>query len=240
MADPGPCLHHQFSHCKFCLQCYKQHTKVTCKNIPCTIEKCPMRHPKPCRYFLFSAYCKFGDNCSFLHQAKNNKKIDDLENEVAKLRNDIEHLTKQLTEMNLTLTKLSKESTTPEMPCQKRIKPVSNSKLSVMEVIPARSYHQMDYIPQMDGSQFLNQVDHALVSNECENCGKTFESEGKLQEHIERYEFGCDECQICYTTKFHVDLHELEKHADSTYARDHVPYTTKLQFAAGCRVPTCV
>ena len=70
------------------------------------------------------------------------------------------------------------------------------------------------------------------------SLGSGFENEEKLQEHQDNYEFGCDECYICYKSKFHVDLHELEKHPDSTYARDHIPYPTKLQFAAGCRVPT--
>ena len=114
---------------------------------------------------------------------------------------------------------------------------------------------QQQAIPQLDGAssdviqasvQFLQDVEDveheqqaALENNlKCENCHNIFESEKNLQEHQEIHEFGCDECYICYKTKFHVDLHELEKHPHSTYARDHIPYTTKLQYAAGCRVPT--
>ena len=87
-------------------------------------------------------------------------------------------------------------------------------------------------------SRIKNSLHTDAWSNQCENCHAIFENERKLKEHQDKHEFGCDECYICYETKFHVDLHELEKHANSTYARDHIPYTTKLLFSAGCRVPT--
>ena len=92
------------------------------------------------------------------------------------------------------------------------------------------------HVPQAPGIYCLLQEDAVLEHSQpqCENCRQSFE----IEENLQKYEFGCDECYICYKSKFHVDLHELEKHPDTTYARDHIPYPTKLQFAAGCRVPT--
>ena len=99
-------------------------------------------------------------------------------------------------------------------------------------------------IPQIDGStevspghllqpQLAQDVDRgAPSSNKCENCHTRFETRKQLEDHNETYQFCCDEdeCNICFTSKFLVDLHELEKHPDTTYARDHIPDSTKLHF----------
>ena len=78
-------------------------------------------------------------------------------------------------------------------------------------------------IPQLDG---------ATSSNKCDNCNVDFETSNQLQHHNETYQFGCEECFICFTSKFYADLHELEKHPGTTYARDHIPNSTKLMFAS--------
>ena len=64
---------------------------------------------------------------------------------------------------------------------------------------------------------------------------EAFENETELNKHNEKFEFGCEDCSICFTSKLMYDLHELEKHPDSNYARDIIPQTTKLQFAAGVK-----
>ena len=48
-------------------------------------------------------------------------------------------------------------------------------------------------------------------------------------------QWGCDECFICYTSKFQAELPELEEHPDTFYVHDHNPTSTKLQFAARVR-----
>ena len=53
-----------------------------------------------------------------------------------------------------------------------------------------------------------------------------------MEQHNEMNEWGCDECYLCYTSKFFADLHELEIHPGTSYARDHIPKETKLQFAS--------
>ena len=78
-------------------------------------------------------------------------------------------------------------------------------------------------IPQLDG-----------VSNnsfKCDNCGVELESEKELENHDQTHQFGCDDCFLCFTSKFLADLHQLEKHPGTSYARDHIPSTTKMHFA---------
>ena len=91
-------------------------------------------------------------------------------------------------------------------------------------------------IPQLDGDQ-----DHVptpslpFKQQECDNCHEVFENETKLEEHNDKYKFGCEDCNMCFTSKLKYDFHELEKHSESSYVQDLIPPTTKLQFAAGYR-----
>ena len=73
--------------------------------------------------------------------------------------------------------------------------------------------------------------------SECNNCHRVFENKAELEKHNETYQFGCEDCFICFTSKFYADLHELELHDDpeNCYVRDHIPNSTKLQFAVGVR-----
>ena len=100
-------------------------------------------------------------------------------------------------------------------------------------------------IPQMDGlaeespihtSNYQPQhSQNADQGSKCDNCLTVFETKRQLEHHDETNQFGCEECYICFTSKFRADLHELEKHPDTSYVVNHIPYTTKLQFAAGFR-----
>ena len=90
-------------------------------------------------------------------------------------------------------------------------------------------------IPQVDGAMdtSISLLDEQLEATKykCENCGKTFLTEQTLQIHSDEYEWGCDECSLCLTSKYLADLHELEFHPDSTaYIRDHIPDCTKKLF----------
>ena len=263
MAD-NACFFHQYGHCKFGSHCRKNHTKETCSNFPCTLQTCVKRHPKLCRYFVMTGQCKFNDTCSFLHKQHNSEEVlSKQESEIVKLKEEIEALKKHVGDLQAIVDKMSNcENLRKSKVLDSTYTPSSTSSLTTLEHSTAENqfYH---HIPQLDGDshshplvpqahnlpQILpsqSQQSHqppfppypCAVTNNCENCGKIFNNETELKEHLDKHEYGCDECFICYRTKFHVDLHELEKHPESDYARDHIPYTTKLQFSAGCRVPT--
>jgi hypothetical protein len=52
------------------LGCKHFHTKYTCTNTQCDISTCSARHPRPCKYYSQSGFCKFGQSCSYGHQDK--------------------------------------------------------------------------------------------------------------------------------------------------------------------------
>ena len=79
-------------------------------------------------------------------------------------------------------------------------------------------------IPQLDGAA-------EAPSFKCDNCSKPFKTRSQLEHHDEKHPFGCDDCFLCFTSKFYADLHQLETHPETSYVRDHIPYSTKQQFA---------
>ena len=81
-------------------------------------------------------------------------------------------------------------------------------------------------IPQLDGC-----APDIPSPVQCADCHKVFETNEELNNHDETHEFGCEDCNLCFTTKQLCDLHELAKHPGSTYALNYIPYLTKLQFA---------
>ena len=64
----------------------------------------------------------------------------------------------------------------------------------------------------------------------CENCSEAFQAYELLKKHNEEHQFVCDDCFMCFTSQFHADLHELEKHPDSVYAVKYIPNSTKELF----------
>ena len=119
----------------------------------------------------------------------------------------------------------------------------NQSTTSVFTVSPEQSNFISNYgneIPQLDGKiDFNSPVSTTSLEIKFENCGKIFETEKRLKDHTDKHEWGCDDCLLCFTTKYSADLHELEYHGhdpDSlVYIRDHIPDTTKRLFAAGHR-----
>ena len=119
-----------------------------------------------------------------------------------------------------------------DLPCSNRPTQSILTTVTINPSSPAITNHEtQDYIPQLDG--------HIFSKFECENCGKNYESEEELKTHTDQHEWGCEDCLLCFTTKYSADLHELEHHADTpdsiAYIRDYIPETTKKMFAAGHR-----
>ena len=76
MEDQAICKHNQTGFCKFKLGCRNRHENGICpEEAGCSSRECPYRHPKACRNFSREAMCKFGDDCAYKHEKKNNKNI---------------------------------------------------------------------------------------------------------------------------------------------------------------------
>ena len=241
-ADESVCSFHQFGHCKFGSFCRKKHTIQTCKNYPCSVDKCPDRHPRPCKYFLASGHCKFFDDCSYLHLG--NPSEHEMQKEISLLKTEIEALKVAIEEMKV-LLKLS--------PPKRHQESVLSSEVSfqtLLSRVPVTSTNSSssitsipEAIPQYDGLEISHERFDSLNSSagkenhklldlifHCEFCSKTFETKETLKEHNAINEFCCDECDICYKTQVDVDLHELEVHPGTDYANTQIPYSTKILF----------
>ena len=64
------CKHNQKGFCKFGQQCRNRHEKEICGKSDCDQVDCEKRHPQPCRFFMIYEFCKFGDECAYLHKVR--------------------------------------------------------------------------------------------------------------------------------------------------------------------------
>ena len=64
------CKYYNGGYCKYKERCRFRHPGEVCKNHltgKCEVEKCPDRHPKPCKWFKLKTGCRRKDLCDFLH-----------------------------------------------------------------------------------------------------------------------------------------------------------------------------
>ena len=93
------CQFFKFGFCKFGTSCRNKHVATICENIQCDVRNCLLRHPRDCKYFRAYNRCKFDSYCMFKHVSNKTsdarsrfedndleKKIENLEEEVKKLK----------------------------------------------------------------------------------------------------------------------------------------------------------
>ena len=252
MATVTVCLHNKYGFCKHGEKCWKQHVEEICKNKACNTNECQKRHPRICRYYSVFKRCKFGEYCAFDHDVPldpileeikvMNDRMKALEKQIIDKNDEIkavmENLEKALCFMNprpevLTTSNNCSVSLPRSLSTQSSITMVNINRPS--DSIPTVKSNESN-IPQLDGQIISPSIIHQV---NCENCGKTFESEEILKTHTDEHEWGCDDCQLCFRNKQSADLHELEYHGDSpdslAYIHNHIPEETKRLYAAGHR-----
>ena len=89
------CFHNKFRFCKFGKRCFRLHENKLCENDNCNIQRCPLRHPKFCRYFGKYNNCKFGTYCKFRHD-----RIEAEEGEPRKYDEEIANLKSKIEDNN--------------------------------------------------------------------------------------------------------------------------------------------
>ena len=172
------------------------------------------------------------------------EKLEVIENEIEKKNEELKVTLARIDHAlsNLKRSALPVESNSPS----NSFTPPESSNMSALIKLNSNPLGQtsLGTIPQLDGCTHVAatnlQTQHhpefsPTDSKECDNYHRKFETKIQLEDHNDENQWGCDECFICYTSKFYADLHELEEHPDTSYLRDHIPTSTKLQFAAGVR-----
>ena len=120
------CIFNKYGYCKFKNTCRKQHIQEKCSNEKCEILKCSFRHPKICRYFRDFRNCKFGEWCSFRHEIKVNKDIEDmkkaLDAKIETYETKLKTLETCLAEKNLNISQLEEKLKNLETKIEKTLK----------------------------------------------------------------------------------------------------------------------
>ena len=154
--------------------CNKNHTLDTCTSFPCVKEDCHKRHPKLCRYFTVSGFCKFNQNCSYLHITSIKDQTSQLETEVVNLKLEILSLYNHVSELRSIVKRFSSSSTSSLV--KSRLKPVISQSTTSTALIttaptpvlfPNSSSQPEDSIPQLDGGFCPPCSDIPL---KCETC----------------------------------------------------------------------
>ena len=71
--DVKVCKHHQRGYCKFRRECQKHHENEICQERSGSSKDCRKRHPKVCKYFRESEFCKYGKGCAHAHVEQVNR-----------------------------------------------------------------------------------------------------------------------------------------------------------------------
>ena len=68
MEQVNICMHDYRGFCMFGDACEKKHFKETCNNKDCISSACHKIHPRFCYFSFTFGNCKFGHECSYLHE----------------------------------------------------------------------------------------------------------------------------------------------------------------------------
>ena len=107
MATQSVCFFNKHGFCKYLEKCRNYHENKSCEKSMCEIKKCPLRHPKICKYFRDYGFCKFGEWCRFEHKV--HKDSFDKDNEIKDLEEELKKVKKELEENNNKVLKLEAE-----------------------------------------------------------------------------------------------------------------------------------
>ena len=94
------CNFNHMGFCKFVIECFKYNEDDICKARNCAPQKCRKHHPRVCKYFREYSFCKFGQDCAFIHNevVKSNElksmmeDIKTIHTEVDVLKNNVKSL----------------------------------------------------------------------------------------------------------------------------------------------------
>ena len=245
MAGASPldiCRHFKFGFCRYQERCRKPHVAEICTEENCEIESCSRRHPRACRYFESYKRCKFGEYCLYAHKVDPNTK------EIEELKETLKLLNQKILAVEIVVTNLEKmidketENENGELKeshsnysniCRT---PITSSTLTVTNVnstlnlpnpnsSPAEISPDFERIPQLDGGGSSRNVVQQRVK--CDACRELFESQELLNEHMEIFEYGCEDCELCFSSEFEHDVHEHAVHPTEYFTYNKVSPRTK-------------
>ena len=177
-----------------------RHENRKCHNSECNAKNCELRHPKKCIFILQKKICKFGEFCSFEHDTEVvaekdvtnelSKKLEILEQLVAKKNSEIDLLKKKISEMCAPIDNLSEfEDSDNETESVETLEDFDDNERSIEEILT-----DMDYF---ECKECCFKTEHEVglkihVSKahkvKCEECGTIFKSVESLGRHNKSHE----------------------------------------------------
>ena len=174
-----------------------------------------MRHPKKCKTFEVFDKCKF-DKCSYLHvNSENNNKMYDLENEVKKLKLEVNNILKN-----------AKEETT------KKVETLEQDVKELKEDVKmlAKNINNTELVLQLmdkDTETWKNAVGYEKYTMKCTMCKYRCEQAITMKKHR-----NTKHDQVCYKcNESNEELHgndALAVHISKEHEKDH---SDKLEYS---------
>ena len=191
------CKFNQTGFCKFVSHCRNQHIMDICPNKKCSIKTCVFMHPKICKYFFNFEMCKFDVKCAYIHHASKENldtQIDDLESKMKKIEAKIDVIDSLQLRLELQETKLKTlehldtklkardlnvdENKIDEL--QKNLKDLSDNFYILIHAVDDLERSSKKHKLQ------LEELSEQLPKWKCNLCGKFFQDELNMSEHIRR------------------------------------------------------
>ena len=235
MAAVDVCKYNQTGFCKYRQQCKRQHIPDICTTFPCTNNMCYLRHPRICKYYSEFGSCQFGDGCLYLHRSR----FLTLENDMSILKSEIQELKRKNTELENLMNKLNREelqklgkratrnTSGPVLLNYSSATTIPSTLTNVNSTFLTESNQQ---IPQLDGGQYQDSS-YSRVSLQhpiqCESCREVFHSQDDLTNHIKKYDYMCEDCELCFSSEYEHDVHEHAVHPINYYKYNPVSPRTK-------------
>ena len=70
---------------------------------------------------------------------------------------------------------------------------------------------------------------------QCDNCDVMLENEVERKLHENNYQFGCEDCRLCFKSEHQYDVHELNEHPEVFYAHHNISDPAVRQFTKNFR-----
>ena len=207
------CYHNNIGYCKYRERCMYHHYKDTCQKSVCRDIECKFRHPKTCKHgekckFLKNKCCFYSHKIVIsstedgLSKVKDAAKLEnivkDLEKEVLYLKNLVQEKEKKLNEimdLEANIFDLKKENAyllkkvkSDENMIARLDDKISSQNLIIQKIDQKISENNVEVETQnVEIQNSMNgdiETQYNTHSNRCRYCGKKFENDLILKEHI--------------------------------------------------------
>ena len=222
------CQHHKFGHCKFKQQCLKEHVKNECEDLSACreIKSCKKRHPKICRRFALENFCKFGKECSYVHNTKEHSKIckdvhDDILEDMKNLKAEVDLIKKTVQ----SLSEIKKEGKIIKKSIEALKKDINDIKAENIKISKKVSTIEEDMESETDENSDADEIEshdeteiRELLS--CIYCKTHFGKRKYYESHMENHEgdgiIKCLKCLYSCESKVTLIKHMNTKHPHSS------------------------